>query len=928
MLFVAFGVYFFGFLNGKVTVAERSAGGGLLAPTGVVASDNNYADRVGVLWDTVRGATSYRVFRNTVNDPTTATDVGTSTANYFFDSTALVAQPYYYWVRAENSMTVSEVSLPDQGTRAFGNIFPGPFPPLLPPPAPSGNPVTAAKASLGKALFWDEQLSSTRTVACGTCHQPAKGGSDPRTILDDMAARHPGFDGVFGNADDVFGSPGVPRNNMDGTYTDSPLFGANIQVTGRKSPSYLNSGYSPDGLFWDGRAPDFFRDPITNELLLEVHAALESQVLAPPLSDVEMGHIGRNWPQVAAQIAVSRPLALASKIPPSLRNWIDGRSYPELFEEAFGSPEVTPARIAMAIATHERQLFSDHTPLDKWAASIEPLTKQEQDGLDIFINVQCNVCHDGSLLADHVFHNIGVRPQFEDRGRGTVTNNPADDARFKTPTLRNVELHAPYMHNGRFATLEEVVQFYNRGGNHNAPNIDRALIRPLGLTPKEITDLVAFMKRPLTDPRVRDELPPFDRPMLYTESARVPEVFGTGRPGAGGDPPRAIALEPPIIGNPSFTVAVADAVPGATAVLVLTSEDPGIGTSIPPTGSFTRSTVTLSGSGSGSVSLAIPDNPVLVGRTFFGRWYVNDATAENGFSVSQLISFTVFGAASTNISAAHADFDGDRKTDISIYRTSLGQWWYLRSSDLDNRAFQFGDPLDKIVPADFTGDGKTDVAVWRPSNGTWYVLRSEDSSFYAFPFGSAGDIPLAGDVDGDGIADPVIFRPSTGTWYINRSTGGVDIRQFGGVGDIPQVGDFDGDGLADIGVFRPSGATGSEWWIDRSSAGLLAVQFGLPSDKPVIGDYTGDGRADIAFWRASEGAWYVIRSEDLSYFAVQFGSEGDLPAPGDYDGDGRSDFAVFRPSAGTWYLLQSTLGIGIVQFGQSGDSPVPAAYVP
>jgi hypothetical protein len=582
----------------------------------------------------------------------------------------------------------------------------------------------------------------------------------------------------------------------------------------------------------------------------------------------------------------------------------------------------------MAIATHERQLFSDHTPLDKWAASIEPLTKQEQDGMDIFINVQCNVCHDGSLLADHVFHNIGVRPQFEDRGRGTVTNDPADDARFKTPTLRNVELHAPYMHNGRFATLEEVVQFYNRGGDHNAPNIDRALIRPLGLTPKEITDLVAFMKRPLTDPRVRDEMPPFDRPMLYTESAHVPQVSGEGRAGSGDMVPRAIALEPPIVGNPSFTVAVANGAAGANAVLVISSEDPGIGASIPPTGSFTRSTVTLSASGSGSVSLTIPDNPVLVGRTFYGRWYVTDAGAENGFAVSRLIIFSIFGSASTTVSAVQADFDGDRKTDISVFRSAAGQWWYLRSSDMDNRAFQFGDTADRIVPADFTGDGKTDIAVWRPSNGTWYVLRSEDSSFYAFPFGSAGDIPLAADFDGDGLADPAIFRPSTGNWFINRSAGGVDIRAFGGAGDVPLAGDFDGDGLADIGVFRPNGATGTEWWIDRSSAGVLAVQFGLPTDKPVIGDYTGDGRVDIAFWRASEGSWYVIRSEDLSYFAVQFGSDGDIPAPGDYDGDGRNDFAVFRPSVGTWYLLQSSTGIGIVQFGQSGDSPVPSAYVP
>ena len=111
-----------------------------------------------------------------------------------------------------------------------------------------------------------------------------------------------------------------------------------------------------------------------------------------------------------------------------------------------------------------------------------------------------------------------------------VTNNPLNDGEFKTPTLRNTELHGPYMHNGRFATLEEVVDFYDRGGDHDAPNINRGLIRVLGLTAQEKADLVAFMKRPLTDPRALNELPPFDRPQLYTESDRVPVISGTGSP--------------------------------------------------------------------------------------------------------------------------------------------------------------------------------------------------------------------------------------------------------------------------------------------------------------------------------------------------------------------------------------------------------------
>ena len=231
-----------------------------------------------------------------------------------------------------------------------------------------------------------------------------------------------------------------------------------------------------------------------------------------------MAHGGRDWNQVAAQISNSKPLALATNIPTALNTWIGGRTYQQLFEEVYGTADVTPAKIAMAIATHERTLFSDQTPWDKWAANIEPLTPEETMGRVFFAGLQCNACHSDALFTDHNFHNIGVRPPNEDTGRGSQTGNPDDNGKFKNPTLRNVELHAPYMHDGRFATLEEVVEFYDRGGDHDAPNIDRNLIRPLNLAPEEKAALVAFMKRPMTDPRVRDELPPFDRPTLYTQT--------------------------------------------------------------------------------------------------------------------------------------------------------------------------------------------------------------------------------------------------------------------------------------------------------------------------------------------------------------------------------------------------------------------------
>ncbi|MBK6750529.1 MAG: hypothetical protein IPG67_11090 [Acidobacteria bacterium] len=276
-----------------------------------------------------------------------------------------------------------------------------------------------------------------------------------------------------------------------------------------------------------------------------------------------------------------------------------------------------------------------------------------------------------------------------------------------------------------------------------------------------------------------------------------------------------------------------------------------------------------------------------------------------------------------------ADLDGDMWSDLSIFRpngTFGAEWWWLRSTG-GNSAVQFGVSSDTVVAADYTGDGKTDVGFWRPSTGQWYILRSEDFSFYAFPFGTTSDIPVPADYDGDGKADPSIFRPSNATWYINRSAGDVGIVQFGSTGDKPIGEDFDGDGKADVAIFRPNGVYGAEWWIAYSSGGVFATQFGRPTDKAVPADYTGDGKADIAFWDPATGYWYILRSDDLSYFAFPFGAAGDLPVPGDYDGDARSDPGVFRPSNGNWYIDRSTSGILIQQFGITGDMPVPNAFV-
>jgi len=288
-------------------------------------------------------------------------------------------------------------------------------------------------------------------------------------------------------------------------------------------------------------------------------------------------------------------------------------------------------------------------------------------------------------------------------------------------------------------------------------------------------------------------------------------------------------------------------------------------------------------------------------------------------------NFTVVEGPTATIRAPF-DYDGDDKTDLSIFRPGPGEWWYNRSSDGGNSALQFGTSSDRIVPADYTGDQKTDIAFWRPSTGQWFVLRSEDLTFYAAPFGSAGDRPVPADFDGDNKADFAVHRPSTNTWFISKSTGGTDILGFGIVGDQPTVGDFDGDGKADIAIFRPGPG---EWWVRRSSDGsVFALQFGAAADKPVQGYYTADNKSDIAFFRPSSGLWFVLRSEDFSFYSFPFGVSTDVPVPGDYDGDDRFDAAVFRPATNTWFVQRTTAGTLIQNFGIAGDLPTPNAYVP
>lgn len=326
--------------------------------------------------------------------------------------------------------------------RAAGQLL-APLPPLEPP--------KREQVELGQLLFFDPRLSGDASISCATCHDPKKGWGDGKPL-----------------------STGYPGSEHF-----------------RNSQTILNAAYYKRN-YWDGRMdgrdlPTLVRDHLTEAHFMQVDGRLFAERL--------------------------------KQVP----------EYEELFRKAFGG-EPSFGRTLNAVAAFVRTIVSRNAPLDRYlGGETAALSDAAQEGMRLFQGkAGCIQCHSGALLSDQRFHALGVpenpslfaeplrhitfrrflktlgTPNYdnlrEDVGLYAVTKEQGDRGKFRTPSLREVSLTAPYMHNGVFATLEDVVEFYDRGGGIH-PNKSR-LLRPLGLTDGEKKALVEFLKSLAGDPVV------------------------------------------------------------------------------------------------------------------------------------------------------------------------------------------------------------------------------------------------------------------------------------------------------------------------------------------------------------------------------------------------------------------------------------------
>jgi hypothetical protein len=291
-------------------------------------------------------------------------------------------------------------------------------------------------------------------------------------------------------------------------------------------------------------------------------------------------------------------------------------------------------------------------------------------------------------------------------------------------------------------------------------------------------------------------------------------------------------------------------------------------------------------------------------------------------------------AGSRLLAVEDANANAAPPADLAVWRPSSGTWYVLGGPNSQQTFFQWGsggDPNgtpptgpDTPVPGDFDGDGKTDFSIFRPTTNTWWVFKSSDSTSYTVTFGTSGDLVAPADYDGDGKTDLAVYRQSNGTWYIFQScTGTTAFIQFGLSTDVPTPADYDGDGKADVAVWRDSTHT---FYSKNSTDGIIqSPSFGSTGDKPVSADYDGDGKANFAL--RSGASWIILYSGGTTTTTPSGDLSTDMPVQNDYDGDGKVDIAVWRPSNGTWYIRKSSDSTTRTQqWGLNGDIPVPAYY--
>jgi ELWxxDGT repeat protein len=268
------------------------------------------------------------------------------------------------------------------------------------------------------------------------------------------------------------------------------------------------------------------------------------------------------------------------------------------------------------------------------------------------------------------------------------------------------------------------------------------------------------------------------------------------------------------------------------------------------------------------------------------------------------------------------DFDGDRKTDLTVFNPPSGLW-YIRSSATGSvTAVGYGATGYVPTPGDYDGDLKTDVAVYHPPSQSWFVLSSATGADTMTSFGRPNAAPVRGDFDKDGRTDLGVFQDATGVWAVRLSAGSDATVTFGGSGYRTVPGDYDGDGQTDLGAYHPPSGL---WFVRNSSTGTdTASGFGGTGYAPVRGDFDGDGKNDLAVFHDASGLWFIKRSSTGAVVTTGFGSTGYVLVPENYDGDGQTDLAVYHPPSGLWYMRSSLAGgtTTAIGFGGSGYNPV------